>query len=123
MNARRLALVLALLASGLFLAEAAQADRGRHPHSRARIGVFIGAPLFWPWYYPPYHPWYPYPSQPVVVVPATPPTYIERGEEDGAEAAPAPPGGYWYYCYDPPGYYPDVRQCRGGWQAVPPRPQ
>jgi hypothetical protein len=25
----------------------------------------------------------------------------------------------WYYCADPPGYYPYVTQCNAGWQAVP----
>ena len=25
----------------------------------------------------------------------------------------------WYYCSDPPGYYPYVTQCNTGWQAVP----
>jgi hypothetical protein len=25
----------------------------------------------------------------------------------------------WYYCSDPPGYYPYVAQCNTGWQAVP----
>jgi hypothetical protein len=25
----------------------------------------------------------------------------------------------WYYCSDPPGYYPDVTQCNTGWQTVP----
>jgi len=26
---------------------------------------------------------------------------------------------YWYYCQDPPGYYPYVQQCGTGWQMVP----
>ena len=30
-------------------------------------------------------------------------------------AAPAT----WYYCSDPPGYYPYVTQCYSGWQTVP----
>lgn len=29
--------------------------------------------------------------------------------------------GYWYYCRDPRGYYPDVRTCRSDWQRVDPR--
>jgi hypothetical protein len=29
--------------------------------------------------------------------------------------------GYWYYCRDPQGYYPDVRTCRTDWQRVSPR--
>jgi len=27
---------------------------------------------------------------------------------------------YWYYCEDPPGYYPDVQECNEDWEAVPP---
>jgi len=29
---------------------------------------------------------------------------------------------YWYYCEDPPGYYPYVQQCNGPWEPVPPSP-
>jgi len=29
---------------------------------------------------------------------------------------------YWYYCANPPGYYPYVAQCRGGWKKVPATP-
>jgi len=39
-----------------------------------------------------------------------------------------PSGGYygyrayaWYWCSDPPGYYPDVTQCNTAWQTVPAR--
>ncbi len=32
----------------------------------------------------------------------------------------APPAAhFWYYCSDPPGYYPTVAQCRLAWQPVP----
>lgn len=33
----------------------------------------------------------------------------------------AAPPGYWYYCPDPPGYYPYVAQCFVRWRAVPAR--
>ena len=30
---------------------------------------------------------------------------------------------YWYYCPDPPGFYPDTQTCPSGWlQVVPNRP-
>jgi hypothetical protein len=32
------------------------------------------------------------------------------------------PDYYWYYCEDPPGYYPDVARCDSAWEAVPPTP-
>jgi hypothetical protein len=27
---------------------------------------------------------------------------------------------YWYYCQDPPGYYPYVKSCPGEWMKVVP---
>ena len=83
-----------------------------------RFGVVVGAPLYgWPspgpYYYPPYY----YP--PAVVVPSAPTTYVERGDEEEAEGEPQ---GYWYYCANPKGYYPYVKQCPGGWQRVAPQP-
>lgn len=83
-----------------------------HNRGHARVGVFIGAPL-WPWYYP--SPYYYYP--PVITVPAPPPpVYIEQPKP------PAATQNYWYYCTNPEGYYPYVKECPGGWQTVEPRP-
>lgn len=31
------------------------------------------------------------------------------------------PSYYWYYCEDPPGYYPDVQQCNVEWEPAPPQ--
>jgi hypothetical protein len=100
---------------------------------RTHLGVGVVVNPFWydPWYYPrsyynspyyyPYYPYYsPYYYPPAVVtVPASPPVYIER--EDDSAAAPGT-SAYWYYCTDPEGYYPYVRACPGGWQAVAPQP-
>ncbi len=80
----------------------------RRGRGRSHFGLFIGAPL---WYWPP--PYY-YPP-PVVIRSAPPPVYIERDPEPPAEA-------YWYYCYDPDGYYPYVKECPGGWERVSPTP-
>jgi hypothetical protein len=33
------------------------------------------------------------------------------------------PAYYWYYCEDPPGYYPAVQDCNVPWQPVPPGDQ
>lgn len=87
-------------------------------HSRAHVGVFIGAPLFYsPWYYPAYYPapYYYYP--PAVGVPASPPVYIEQGQ-----AAAPDPQAYWYYCRESQTYYPYVKECAGPWQRVVPQP-
>lgn len=98
------------------------AQHHRHSHGRAHVGVTIGAPLFWPYYagQPHYYPYYPYPypypySYPAVVAaPAEPPVYIEQ--------TPQPPQQYWYFCNNPQGYYPYVKQCSSGWQQVLPTP-
>lgn len=83
---------------------------GHHGVHHGGGDVFLGFG-YWPWYYPPYY----YP--PTIAVPSSPPVYVERGD---AEAAPQ--SAYWYYCADPQGYYPYVRQCPGGWQRVRPAP-
>lgn len=58
---------------------------------------------------------YPYYSRTIITSPPTPPVYIER-------AAPAQESGYWYYCNNPKGYYPTVKECPGGWLQVAPEP-
>jgi hypothetical protein len=34
-------------------------------------------------------------------------------------SSPVAASGTWYYCAEPPGYYPYVSQCYSGWQPVP----
>lgn len=45
--------------------------------------------------------------------------YVERGPDP--EQPPAP--GYWYWCDEPEGWFPQVGQCPGGWQPVAPSPE
>lgn len=133
MKRRSLILFCALVAG---VSGAACAHSGGHGHhhgrTRAHVGVYFGPSIGWNGYYPrsygypsyaypsyaypPYY--YPY-SPPVVVVPASPPTYIERSQPEEQ----APPANDWFYCSKPEGYYPYVRQCPGGWQRVPAQPQ
>jgi hypothetical protein len=79
--------------------------------------IYYGAALY-PWAYP-YGYGYGYGYGPSVVVtpPAAPTVYIERP----AESAPLA-SGYWYYCANPQGYYPQVAECPSGWIQVLPRP-
>ncbi len=52
----------------------------------------------------------PYPTREPVAAPAVPTGYVEQT-------------GYWYYCTDPEGYHPYVKDCPGGWmQVVPSEP-
>ncbi|MGH8747060.1 MAG: hypothetical protein ACREUK_11290, partial [Burkholderiales bacterium] len=97
---KRLLTLLAALALGAAFAAPALAD------GRVRLGVSIGVPLGAPYYRPYYpgpyypYPYYDYPPR-VVVVPSSPPTYIERGQEAGVEA---PSSAYWYYCAESKAY-------------------
>jgi hypothetical protein len=60
----------------------------------------------------------PYVYPPVVVAP--PPIYVQPPPQ--VYVQPPPPRPYWYYCDNPPGYYPYVQQCPGGWRQVNPVP-
>lgn len=60
------------------------------------------------WYFYP-APIYPYPD------PYIPPVAT-------LQPPPGAPGPVWYYCPNPPGYYPYVPQCPVPWQAVPATP-
>lgn len=102
---------------------------GGHWHG-PRVGVVIGAPLFWPYYYPErvYYP--------PVVVEQPAPVYIERPAAQVVAPVPAAPvtaqttntaqtaatSGWWYYCQGAKAYYPYVAECPGGWTKVAPAP-
>jgi hypothetical protein len=79
-----------------------------------RVGLYVGAPAFWwTWPYPyfaPFPAYYPYPY----VIRDDPPVYIQP-----PAAAPSPTT-YWYYCTDPPGYFPYVENCSRPWISVVP---
>jgi hypothetical protein len=106
---------------------------GFEHHGGARVGVYLGGPVYgfgYPYYG---YPYYGYPAYaygygaPVyygpaatVVAPVSPPVYVEQGSA-GATTGPASDG-YWYYCHNPDGYYPYVKQCADGWQKVPSQP-
>jgi hypothetical protein len=74
-------------------------------------GHFVGGI----WLGPVWGPFYPYPysyySPPVVI-----------REEPQVIMEPQPEEQYWYYCTNPKGYYPYVKQCPAGWTKVVPRP-
>ena len=110
--------IIGAMLVGIAASGAALADRGWHGghggHVRSSFGVFVGVPLFSPWYYPPAY-YYP----PAVV--AQPPVYVEQGGD--YPSAPAPQAQqFWYYCNASQAYYPNVTECPGGWQRVAPQP-
>ncbi|WP_394754063.1 hypothetical protein [Crenothrix sp.] len=61
--------------------------------------------------------YYGYPST-VITVPETPPVYIQQSRP----VAQNYQAGYWYYCSNPEGYYPYIKECLTSWQQVEPRP-
>jgi hypothetical protein len=105
------ALAATLVAAAL--PASAHGYRGGH----ARLGFTFGVPLAVPYYYPPTYYYSPrvYYAEPLAVAPTY---YIQQ---DNAPSAPLP-AGYWYYCHDAQGYYPQVQQCPTPWQQVPAQP-
>lgn len=75
-----------------------------------------------PAYGPVYGPGY-YPAPAVVAVPApNPPQYIEQGSDGNPTLTDGTsPNAWWYYCNQPQGYFPYVKECPGGWQREQPR--
>lgn len=84
----------------------------RHGWHENRLGWWWVVDGFW-YFYP--QPVYPYPAYAYVppAVSAPPP---------GAPVAPVAPTAAWYNCANPPGYYPNVPACPGGWYATPATP-
>jgi hypothetical protein len=87
------------------------------------VGVYFGAPWYWGWGAWPWVYGYPYGYsvyEPYPYYgPTDPPAYVPP-ESPEQEAAPAP-ASYWYYCTEPPGYYPYIQQCKNPWIPVMPQ--
>lgn len=93
--------------------------RDGHYRGHSNFGFYFGAPLYpYPYYRDPfYYPYY-YSPPTIITVPVTPPFYIQQPPP----ASQPYPSGYWYYCHNPKGYYPYVKECPNGWQQVDPIP-
>jgi hypothetical protein len=133
MKALRIGLAVCILV-GSTLATGVQADPrhyrgGGYGHGHGGwgwggvgLGLVVGAALFAPSYYnQPYAPYAYYPYAPVVVAPAPQVTYVESAPQQWSQVSSAPgPSGYEYYCNNPDGYYPFIRQCSSGWRQIVP---
>jgi hypothetical protein len=68
--------------------------------------------------------WYPAPVYPYPV--EVSPTYYDEDADayDGDYDDSGSGGGYgtWQHCSNPEGYYPYIKECRGGWESVPAQP-
>ena len=92
-------------------------------HNPGFWGNYYGPGFYSPYRYraygyadPFFRPYYTYP--PVVTAPSRPPVYIQQPEPKLAQ----PKTNYWYYCQNPQGYYPHIKECPGGWTLVAPQP-
>lgn len=85
--------------------------RDHHRRFIFRDGVWMVDPYWTPWWWGGYYPYYDYPYQ----APQPDPMYDTPPAELNQQY-------YWYYCANPEGYYPYVKQCPGGWQRVIPTP-
>ena len=125
--------IIAVVLLGIAASGAAFAQHGGHGgyghggyghggYGRGGFGVYVGVPLYSPWYYPPVYYAPPYPYYPPTVI-SSPPVYVEQQAASPvlAPAAPAPQADYWYYCGASKAYYPYVKECPGGWQRVAPQ--
>jgi hypothetical protein len=113
-----------LLATVLLVSLVGNNAWAQHAHFHryhSHVGVYIGAPLVWPlWPSTYYYPYYPY--QPVIVEPAAPTVYVERSDVQTTSPQIQNTSNYWYYCHNPDGYYPYIKECPNGWQKVIPQP-
>jgi len=104
-----------------------------HGHSHGSIGIgyygsgfyggygyggygFGGYGYGYPYFYP-----RPFAYPQTVIVPIYHPVYIQQPQAQQAQQA-QPKASYWYYCQNPDGYYPYVKNCPDGWLQVAPQP-
>jgi hypothetical protein len=115
--------LIILAIAGLILAHvmAASANHGyshggHYSGGHFRGSIWVGPGWLWPPYYPYYPYYYPYyPQPPLIIHEQQPELYLQQAPQTEAPS-------YWYYCPEPQGYYPYVKQCPKGWLKVVPSP-
>ncbi|AET94657.1 hypothetical protein [Caballeronia cordobensis] len=112
MNRLKVFIALSLAASACVAANA---------HAWARVGVWVGGPVYYPYAVAP-APYYYYSPPPVMVAPQAPVQYVEQGQPAVEPGAPLQETGMWYYCDAAKAYYPYVKHCAGAWRPVPATP-
>ena len=83
-------------------------------HHHGSYAIFFFGPG---WGFYPYDYLWTYPPAVSLVQPADI-NYVEKPELEEEEARSP----HWYYCYEPAGYYPAVKECTGSWYPVAPIP-
>jgi hypothetical protein len=83
------------------------------------VNIWLGpvwGPGWWGSYPYPYPYTYPYYQVPPLVINQQPEVYVQPAPQLEQKQI------YWYYCENPNGYYPYVKQCPGGWMKIVPTP-
>ena len=137
--------VLAIVAAASLAAAPAWADRGHgHGHGHGHgyfwgpFGFLMGSAILYSAiqprtvYYAPGVAFVPYGSVTTVMQPyyvdqtySSPPVVaLPPAPQDGSQvsALGMPGSQWWYFCKNPNGYYPYVRECQSGWEKVSPTP-
>jgi hypothetical protein len=116
-------IALVLVAAGLLAATPALAWHYGHG-PRVSLGFSYGG--YWgpgPFWGAPWYPSYYYPPTVIVTSPPQPVQYIERpAAQPQVQAQAGLQPGYWYFCENPSGYYPHIKECPSPWKAVAPVP-
>jgi len=100
-------------------------DGHSHHHHHGSSVVIVGGAWGWGW---PYYYGYPYYGYPYYWYPPAAydgsVNYVEQGYSGDGSMTPSqpPPTTFWYYCSNPRGYYPAIKECPSGWQMVPSTP-
>ena len=112
-NMKKVFVILILAALVLLSVSMAPGDASAGVYVRG--GVWIG-----PGWGPGYSPYYPYPYYPYNPYYAAPPAVIQQQPTNVSPPPQQEDRGYWYFCQNPQGYYPYVKQCPNGWMKVVP---
>lgn len=116
---RSIFVVLIVVVTLLGIAVPLQAHDGGSHHGGFHHGGFHHERPFFGgsiWIGPGWDPWWwgpPYYSAAPLIVPEQPPVYMQPAPQQEEQS-------YWYFCNNPQGYYPYVKQCPSGWLKVIP---